>query len=307
MNPHRIGHTPGGSSGGSGAAVAAGLCAAALGTDTGGSVRIPASYCGIVGFKPSYGAISTNGVTPLCWRLDHVGPLARSVADARLLFEALRGYDPACPESRRLAGEDTSPPKPGALRVGVWANLATEPVDPAIAAAFDVALAVFRRMGCELYETALASFDGVRIRRAALLRIEVDAALVHAELLSRAPGYISPALRAYLDYGAAAKAVSLAQADRVIEIAACELARVFDNVDAIVSPATPQAAFAFGTKVPDNQNAFSLLANFAGCPAISDRATRPKPQMTSEIKAVNTINVTKITIASATSFGKIDC
>jgi aspartyl-tRNA(Asn)/glutamyl-tRNA(Gln) amidotransferase subunit A len=124
-------------------------------------------------------------------------------------------------------------------------------------------------MGCKLYDTALASFDGVRIRRAALLRIEVDAALAHADLLARAPGYISPALRAYLDYGATAKAISLAQADRVIEIATCGLARVFDNVDAIVSPATPQSAFAFGSMVPDNQNAFSLLANFAGCPAIS--------------------------------------
>jgi aspartyl-tRNA(Asn)/glutamyl-tRNA(Gln) amidotransferase subunit A len=88
-NPFRYSHSPGGSSGGSGAAVAAGLCCAALGTDTGGSVRIPASWCGVVGLKPSYGLISTRGVVPLSHRLDHVGPLTRTVADAALLMDTL--------------------------------------------------------------------------------------------------------------------------------------------------------------------------------------------------------------------------
>ena len=88
-NPYRDGYTPGGSSGGSGAAVAAGLCAAALGTDTGGSVRIPAAYCGVVGVKPSYGRVSTRGVVPLSCRLDHVGPLTRTVADAELMLVAM--------------------------------------------------------------------------------------------------------------------------------------------------------------------------------------------------------------------------
>jgi aspartyl-tRNA(Asn)/glutamyl-tRNA(Gln) amidotransferase subunit A len=83
------------------------------------------------------------------------------------------------------------------------------------------------------------------------------------------PRYISPELAGYLDYGARAKAVALAQADRVIELSAARLATVFDNVDAVVSPATPQAAFPFGAEVPNHQNAFSLLANFSGCPAIS--------------------------------------
>jgi aspartyl-tRNA(Asn)/glutamyl-tRNA(Gln) amidotransferase subunit A len=269
MNPHRIGYTPGGSSGGAGAAVAASLCAGALGTDTGGSIRIPASYCGIVGFKPSYGAISTHGVAPLCWRLDHIGPVTRSVADARLLFDALRGYDPNCAGSRRIATRNPAPRDRSEARLGVWANFPAEPVEPEITAAFAAALGVFQRLGCELSETALSSFDNVRQRRAALLRIEVDAAIAYGDLLSRSPERISPALRAYLDYGAAAKAVSLAQADRVIEIAAHDLARAFDDVDAIVSPATPQSAFAFGAEVPNTQNAFSLLANFTGCPAIS--------------------------------------
>ena len=96
INPHHSGHSPGGSSGGSGAAVAGGLCCAALGSDTGGSVRIPASYCGIVGLKPSFGLISTRGVVPLSHRLDHVGPLARTVADTAVMLGVLAGFDTRC-------------------------------------------------------------------------------------------------------------------------------------------------------------------------------------------------------------------
>src|SRR3546814_7200215 len=88
----------------SAAAVAAGLCVASLGSDTGGSIRIPAAYCGVVGLKPSYGLVSTRGVTPLSYRYDHVGPLTRSVADAAILLRVLQGFDPACTESRRRPG-----------------------------------------------------------------------------------------------------------------------------------------------------------------------------------------------------------
>ena len=127
INPHRPGYTPGGSSGGSGAAVAAGLCAASLGSDTGGSIRIPASYCGVVGFKPSFGLVSTRGVVPLSWRLDHVGPLTRTVADARIVFDALRGFDPACPDSRRSRADDPVAHATDGLRLGVLRNFDDEP------------------------------------------------------------------------------------------------------------------------------------------------------------------------------------
>jgi Asp-tRNA(Asn)/Glu-tRNA(Gln) amidotransferase A subunit family amidase len=266
INPHRAGFTPGGSSGGSGAAVAAGLCAAALGSDTGGSVRIPASYCGVVGFKPSFGLVSTRGVVPLSWHLDHVGPLTRRVEDARILFEALRGFDPACPDSRRSrAGDPVAAPMDG-LRLGVLRNFK---VEPAVAAAFAKALRVFERLGGKIREIALSSYDSVRARRAALLRIEADAALIHADLYEQEPERFSPAIRRYLDYGARASATQLAGAERLIDVAAAELERAFDELDAIVSPATPQPAFAFGADPPDNQNAFCILANFAGAPAIS--------------------------------------
>ncbi|HXY82589.1 MAG TPA: amidase, partial [Candidatus Saccharimonadales bacterium] len=99
MNPWNFQHVPGGSSGGSAAAVASRLCAASLGTDTGGSIRIPSSFCGTVGLKPTYGCVSLRGVIPLSWSLDHVGPIAKTVADAAIMFEAVNGYDPSDPAS----------------------------------------------------------------------------------------------------------------------------------------------------------------------------------------------------------------
>jgi aspartyl-tRNA(Asn)/glutamyl-tRNA(Gln) amidotransferase subunit A len=268
INPHRPGFTPGGSSGGSGAAVAGGLCAAALGSDTGGSIRIPASYCGVVGFKPSFGLVSTGGVVPLSWRLDHVGPLTRTVADARIIFEALRGFDPGCPDSRRSRADDVVAQAIDGLRLGVLRNFDDEPLEPAVSAAFAEALRVFERLGCAVQPIELPSYDRVRARRAALLRIEADAAAIHVDLYEREPERFSAAIRGYLDYGARASAVQLARAERLIDIAVAELARVFDQVDAILSPTTPQPAFAFGADPPDNQNAFCFLANFAGAPAV---------------------------------------
>jgi aspartyl-tRNA(Asn)/glutamyl-tRNA(Gln) amidotransferase subunit A len=109
-DPHRDGHSPGGSS----AAVAAGLCCAALGTDTGGSVRIPASYCGIVGFKPSFGLVSTCGVVPLSYRLDHVGALTRTVADAATMLDMVCGFDLECTEARPCPAGGYRLPRPAA-------------------------------------------------------------------------------------------------------------------------------------------------------------------------------------------------
>src|SRR5207247_497556 len=98
-NPWKLDHVPGGSSGGSAAAIAADLCIGSLGTDTGGSIRIPASYCGIVGFKPTYGRVSNRGVIPMAWTLDHVGPMCKTVEDAALVLAAIAGYDPLDPTS----------------------------------------------------------------------------------------------------------------------------------------------------------------------------------------------------------------
>lgn len=259
-NPHRDGHSPGGSSGGSGAAVAAGLCGAALGTDTGGSVRIPASYCGIVGLKPTFGLISTRGVVPLSYRLDHVGPLTRTVEDAAVMLDALAG--PA----------EYLFPKPGRLdgvRLGVLENFSSVPQDPDVSAAFRAACDHFTRLGAEVRSIAMPAYDAIKGRRAGFLRVEVEAAFIHGDLYRREPERFSPQMRSYLDYGARVSATDLMRADRRIDAAVFELARCFEQVDAIVSPATPQAAPAFGDKPPDDAGTFCILANFAGAPAIS--------------------------------------
>src|SRR5512137_2186038 len=143
-NPWGRDRMPGGSSSGSGAAVATGLCAGALGTDTGGSVRIPASLCGIVGLKPTYGRVSRAGVVPLAWSLDHVGPMTRTVTDTALLLQALAGHDPADPSTAAVTVPDyrrASDADPRGLRVGVVREVFFERLHP------DVRTAVRPRRG----------------------------------------------------------------------------------------------------------------------------------------------------------------
>jgi aspartyl-tRNA(Asn)/glutamyl-tRNA(Gln) amidotransferase subunit A len=270
-NPHRDGHSPGGSSGGSGAAVAAGLCGAALGSDTGGSVRIPASYCGVVGLKPSYGLVSTRGVVTLSFSLDHVGPLTRTVEDAALILDVLAGFDPACTESRRGPVGGYKLTKSGRLddvKLGVL-SFPSEDQEAAVSAAFEQAVDRLRILGAGIHPVSLPDYDPIKGRRAGFVRIEAEAAFNHGDLYRREPQRFSPQMRSYLDYGANLPATKLLRADRLIEAGAFALNRCFDEVDAVVSPATPQAAPAFSGTAPDNSGTYSILANFAGAPAIS--------------------------------------
>ena len=271
-NPFRASHSPGGSSGGSGAAVAAGLCAAAIGTATGGSVRIPASYCGVVGMKPSFGLLSTRGVVPLSHRFDHVGVLARSVADAGIMVSAMAGFDPLCPQSRPGADLGSEPPCAGRLdgvRLAVIDNFAGEASEPDVTSAFHRALELLRRLGAEVVRVRLPSYDAAQVRRAAFIRVEADAAVAHAALYAKEPERFSATIGGYLEWGARLPASRLSAADRVLETAASEITRCLEHVDAIVSPSTPQAAPAFDDKPPDNAGAFCVAANITGCPAVS--------------------------------------
>lgn len=270
INPHRAGHSPGGSSGGSGAAVAAGLCCAALGSDTGGSVRIPASYCGVVGLKPSYGLISTRGVVTLSYGLDHVGPLTRTVEDAALMLDALAGFDPACTESRI---GPTRYQKPGSgrldrVKLGVIEFVA-EKHDVAVVSAFKQAAAKLRELGADVRPISLSGYDPIKGRRAGFVRVEVEAAFNYGDLYQREPERFSTQMRSYLEYGAKLPATKLMRADRTIEAGAFALNRCFDEVDAVISPTTPQAAPSFDDTAPDNPGTYSIPANFAGAPAIS--------------------------------------
>jgi aspartyl-tRNA(Asn)/glutamyl-tRNA(Gln) amidotransferase subunit A len=242
-----------------------------LGTDTGGSVRIPAAYCGQVGLKPSYGRVSTRGVVPLSLRLDHVGPLARTVSDAALLLAALAGYDADWPYARRYQAPNESAPASTleGLRLGILGNLQGTTIEPSVGAAWQRTIALLSAAGASLTCIRLPTYDIVRGRRAVFVRVEVEAALQHGALYRREPDRFSAEMKGYLDWGLSAKAVRLGQADRTIELAAHELGCALASVDAILTPTTPQAAFAFDGPVPDSAGDFCVLANMAGCPAIS--------------------------------------
>jgi Asp-tRNA(Asn)/Glu-tRNA(Gln) amidotransferase A subunit family amidase len=155
------------------------------------------------------------------------------------------------------------------VRLGVIGNFAAERVEPAVAAAFAVAIEHLARLGAEIRTVHLPSYDVVKGRRAGFVRVEAEAAFEHGPLYGEAPERFSQEMRSYLDYGARMPATRLVAADRCIDVAAFELMRCLEEVDAIVSPTTPQAAPAFGGPAPDNAGAFCIAANFAGCPAVS--------------------------------------
>lgn len=262
-NPHRAGYTPGGSSGGSGAAVAAGLCPVALGTDTLGSVRVPAAYCGVSGLKPTRGAISTRGVMPLSWTLDHVGPLASSVRDLVAVNKVLVAEDREWIWSRAMP---RPPRRTKPLRIGVPRELARVSMSTDVATGFETALL---RLSQQFAVTpiSLAGYDFATMRRDGLLICEVEAALHHADALASDPHGFTEAFKTMLAFGAGRPATRIAAAYRRIAEAQVAVRAAFAESDAIALPTTPQAAFAFDEDAPANQADLTALANIVGCPA----------------------------------------
>jgi aspartyl-tRNA(Asn)/glutamyl-tRNA(Gln) amidotransferase subunit A len=271
-NPLRHGFTPGGSSGGSGAAVAAGFADLAIGTDTMGSVRIPAAYCGVVGLKPTAGVVSRHGVVPLSPALDHVGMLARTPRLAALGVEAMAGDDPRDPASRPAprgwrAMPQAAPTLHG-LRIGLPEPLRAAPMEDTIRTGWDQAAARLRDLGAQVEPVEVPGWDPGATRRAGLLLIEAEAAALHADLLAM-PSGTTAAFRAALAYGRDAGTVRLARAlFRLAEVRAGAL-RALDACDALLLPTAPQRAFAHGTPTPADQADFTALANIAGLPAIA--------------------------------------
>src|SRR5579883_750723 len=238
-NPWDTRHIAGGSSGGSAAAVAAGLCYGALGSDTAGSIRQPAAYCGIVGLKPTYGLVSTRGVIPLSWSLDHVGPMARTVADTALLLQTIAGYD---------AEESTSIPmdvpnyaaalhqRPTSVRLGVARDFFFEGLAPEIDAATTQALAVLQKL------TAVVTDVSIPARNQEELRSTVrsaEAYAYHAEFVNKDPELYQPETLARLRADAKTGTTAYIQARRQLEITRRNIAQVFQTVDLIVTPTSP--------------------------------------------------------------------
>jgi aspartyl-tRNA(Asn)/glutamyl-tRNA(Gln) amidotransferase subunit A len=233
-NPWDSSRLAGGSSSGSAAALAYGLCAAALGTDTGGSVRAPAALCGLVGFKPTYGRIDTGGVIPYSWTLDHVGSFTRSAADAQFLFAALARNFRAC-ETPSLKG----------LEVGIAESFFFEGCDSEILTAVQGLMRCLESAGAHLRTVAMPSME---YTRSVSLTVQMPEALsYHNRYLQTRGELYSPEFRAGLALGQCLLAEQYIRALRLIETYRRDMQQVFDRVDLLLTPATPVIAPEIGT------------------------------------------------------------
>ncbi len=234
-NPWNLQRISGGSSGGSGAAVAADLCLGALGTDTAASVRHPAAYCGVTGLKPTYGRVSTRGVVPLSWSLDHVGPLARTALDAALILEAIAGHDPKETSSAREATEAYSglmlAPTAG-LRLGRVQSPYFEDLDADIEAAVNTALDTLTNL--------TAGVHGVTLPYNNLLMTiaSAEAYAFHRTYLLSTPDLYQPMTRNRLEHAAMISAADYILARREMEQLRLQADSVFNHVDLLVTPTT---------------------------------------------------------------------
>ena len=272
INPWRAGFTPGGSSGGSAAAVRAQLCAAAIGTDTMGSVRVPASYCGVTAYKPSAGRVSNQGVVPLCHMLDTVGWLTASVADAQALAGSL------WPSGLPLLPAHESSPSPSLatatasarpLRLGRLLQATHVALDPAVAQAYTDLCEQLTQAGVVWVDVDAPLWQATTMRQAGLLFSERDAAAYWTDRLGADLPGLSEGFARMLHYPERAGAAKLTQAQATLEAVRADAARVFANVDLLLMPTTPQTAFHHDDPVPVNQADFTALANVWGAPALA--------------------------------------
>ncbi len=280
-NPTRI---CGGSSGGSAAAVAAGFAFGALGSETGNSVRRPASFCGVVGLKPTFGRVSRAGVFPLAWTLDHVGVFARTAADAACLLAPLCGFDPADPGSRRPPREESDPARALAPRADLHGRRAGVPrallgeLDPAVAQAFERALAALRDHGIEVADVELP----VAERWTALassVTMHAEAAVVHAKWLAERPEGYGADVLARLLAGQALDLASYARAQAIRGAVLEDMLSALRIVDVLIAPGVPAPAppIQAGAYVAGDSpwstepNAFQLqrLFSLTGLPAVA--------------------------------------
>src|SRR3989440_3370091 len=230
-NPHDPRHSPGGSSGGSAIAVVAGLSAGAVGSDTGGSIRIPASLCGCVGLKPSFGAIPLDGAVPLGWSLDHAGPLARTVHDAGVMLDVLSGRH----DGRRARRTAT-----GGLRVGLLRGPIIQKVQPRIAQQVDAAAAALRRRGLRVRDISTPEIEWTVAMQLVTLRAEASA--VHSRWMRTRPRAYGADVRTRLQLGALVAGADYVLAQRMRGRLRAAMGRVFQEVDVLLLPATPITA-----------------------------------------------------------------
>ena len=294
-NPHDPSRVPGGSSGGSAAAVAAGMAMAALGSDTGGSIRQPAAFCGVVGFKPSYGCVSRSGLIAMASSLEQIGPLARTVNDARILFEAIRGRDPLDATTVDIKSEkrEAKSEKP---RVGVPKEYFGKGLDPEVERVIRAAIVKCEAAGADVREVALphseyalaayyiinfseassnlARFDGIRYGFAS----PQAGTLLETYEKTRGEGF-GPEVKRRIMLGTYALSVGYydayyLKAQQVRRLISDDFERAFETVDLIIGPTAPTPAFQFGEKTTDPLamylgDIYTVAVNLSGLPALS--------------------------------------
>jgi len=265
-NPHDLTRTPGGSSGGSGASVAAGMAALSLGSDTMGSVRIPASYCGVFGFKATRGAISNSGSVPCSRIMDNIGPIARSARDLSLAFEIMQGYDIENAESKALNFAKDEKQRPILL---IPDNLSELGIDEDVIEDFEANLQAFKDIGCQIKPFSFADYNFGAARRAGLVVCEADMRLYHADAWQNRNEDFSPYLRSLLTYIDSKTPMDVMQAELALEKAVLKARKLFAQGDFLLMPTAPQRAFTMDAQVPANQADLTGFANQAGLCAVS--------------------------------------
>ncbi len=269
-NPWNTERIPGGSSGGTASAVAADLCAAGIGSDTGASIRAPASFCGVVGLKPTYGRVSRRGGLPLAWSLDHVGPIARSVADSALMLQAIAGYDADDPGSADVPVPDFSAQLRagvGGLRVGVPREYFFEVVEPDVDSLVREALRVLEGLGARLEGVSLPHAAHAQV--AGNLIMSTEAAAWHAPWLRERPHDYGADVLARIRGGQLVRAVDYLASQQVRTLIQDDFRHAYEHVDVVVAPTLPLVAPPIG----QTQAAYGVL--HVAPRAIANRATVP--------------------------------
>ncbi|MGA9545349.1 MAG: amidase [Candidatus Sulfotelmatobacter sp.] len=234
-NPWNVEHVAGGSSGGSAAAVSAGLCYAAIGTDTAGSIREPAALCGCVGLKPTYGRVSARGVIPLSWSLDHVGPLAATVGDAAVILQAIAGYDPLDVGSADAPVSDYVSGLSGAtkgLRVGVPRAYFFDDLEDEVRAAVEQALVVIRTLVAEVHDMRIEVTMDRTVQAA-------ESFAYHADHVAKTPELYQPETVRRIRSGEKISAAEYIRGRRELDQERRRARDFFADVDLLVTPATP--------------------------------------------------------------------
>ena len=275
-NPWNLDHIPGGSSSGSAAAVAAGLCMGAMGSCTGGSIRFPASMCGIVGLKATYGRVSRHGVVPLSWSQDHCGPMTWTVEDAAIMLQSISGYDPKdpttstepVPEFSMALREDIQ-----GLTIGVPRDYFFSPgpdVNGEVLATVEKALDVLQELGANIEEVTIPSLE--YLRSANIIIMISEAYAFHKRNLLTRPQDFGEMVRARFRIGGLLSASDYVQAQRLRELAKREFAEVLQRVDVLVTPTMAGPAPPFEGLDPSSTvrgPMFTAPFNLTGLPAIT--------------------------------------